>query len=296
MKRSIFILFGLLFVHVTCTPVYSQGHVQADIYWDKAQKLQKEGKFFTAAEMYAKSAEAEKQSSWPRIIDLFSELYLAGHFYAMAGKYEISYKYLSEAHETAVKAGDQEKISAACNRLGFVAEELGMANLRIGKYGSALLFFKTSLDNYNKLEKKERFADLLNSIGMCYLQTGLQKKSVKYFDEALLIAMGKGDSAQTALVLGNISMAYYDMKDYEKAILLKEEAITALKKLDDKNGIAKGLITIGCFYEEDGENKKAVESLENALAIREKIGVTTHNITDIRKRIEKIKKELGKNR
>ena len=157
-------------------------------------------------------------------------------------------------------------------------------------------FFKTDLENYNELEKKERFADLLNSIGMCYLQTGLLKKAVKYFDEALLIAMGKGDSAKTALVLGNISMAYYDMKDYEKAILLKEEAITALKKLDDKNGIAKGLLTIGCFYEEVGENKKAVESLENALAIREKIGVTTHNIADIRKRIEKIKKELGKNR
>jgi len=73
MKRLSVILLCVLLSLAIQTTVYAQSHKLADQYWNKAQKLKKQGRYLKAAQMYAKSAEAEKNSPNPRLSDLSTE-------------------------------------------------------------------------------------------------------------------------------------------------------------------------------------------------------------------------------
>ncbi len=79
MKTQSRILLGTCLILFTTSICYSRSDELADKYWNAAQALAKQGKYLEAAQMYAKSAEAEKASPRPRLKDLGVELSNAGY-------------------------------------------------------------------------------------------------------------------------------------------------------------------------------------------------------------------------
>ena len=77
--------------------VSAQSHKLADEYWDKANELQKQGKYPEAAKMFEKSVQAEKASPSPRMQALPFQLNAAGYFCNLVGQYDKAIKYYEEA-------------------------------------------------------------------------------------------------------------------------------------------------------------------------------------------------------
>jgi len=69
------------------------------------------------------------------------------------------------------------------------------------------------------LEKKPDFHRAIQNIGVCYIQGGKLKESLKYFERALSI------SPNDDLCLGNFAHAYYLLGDYEKSQEYSEKSM-----------------------------------------------------------------------
>ena len=69
---------------LSCATSYSQSAELADKYWNTALELEQQGKYLEAAQMYAKSAQAEMESPRPRLKELGVALGNAGYFYKKA--------------------------------------------------------------------------------------------------------------------------------------------------------------------------------------------------------------------
>ena len=78
----------------TCPFVSAQSYKLSDEYWNKANELQKQGKYLDAAKMFEKSAQAEKASPSPRMEELAYALNDAGYCYSLVGQYDKALKVL----------------------------------------------------------------------------------------------------------------------------------------------------------------------------------------------------------
>jgi tetratricopeptide (TPR) repeat protein len=104
----------------TCPFAYAQSHKLSDECWNKAEELQKQGKYLDAAEMYEKFVEAEKASPSPRMEGLAPALISTGYCYYLIGQYDRTLKYFKEAQAVAEKLGQEGDISTILNNIGNV--------------------------------------------------------------------------------------------------------------------------------------------------------------------------------
>ena len=124
MKRAthIYVLIISIFSLVLFTYPFAcdQSHKLADECWNKAEELQKQGKYPDAAEMYEKFVEAEKASPSPRVEGLAPALISTGSCYYLIGQYDRTLKYFKEAQAVAEKLGQEGDISTILNNIGNV--------------------------------------------------------------------------------------------------------------------------------------------------------------------------------
>ena len=101
MRRAtlIYVLIISIFslVLFTCPFAYAQSHKLSDECWNKAEELQKQGKYLDAAEMYEKFVEAEKASPSPRMEGLAPALISTGYCYYLNGQYDKAIKNYKKA-------------------------------------------------------------------------------------------------------------------------------------------------------------------------------------------------------
>jgi CHAT domain-containing protein/Tfp pilus assembly protein PilF len=242
------------------TASYSQSRELANKYWNKAQKFKEQRRYLEAAEMFEKSAEAERKSHHPRLDWLAAEVGWAGYFFLQVGQFDKALKYYEEALAINRKLGKEDKVAHYFNSIGSVYKEWG-------QYDKALKYREEALVINRKLGKETALSSNLNNIGFIYRIWGQYDKALKYYEEALSINRKLDRQDHVAKDLNNIGAVYKARRQYSKAIKCLKESLAINRKLDNQNGIAANFNNIGLMYMDRGQYNKAIKHFEEALAI-----------------------------
>jgi tetratricopeptide (TPR) repeat protein len=126
--------------------------------------------------------------------------------------------------------------------------------------------------------------DVINSIGLIYLNKEEIKKSKIYFDSAFFLTKGINQNNLSIVSLyNNIGLYYYRVGDYDNSYAYFRTSELILEKFNLKNTILESVIhnNIALIYSVQGLNERALKRYSKSLEILEKnkINNTTGYIT-----------------
>ncbi|MFN2458902.1 MAG: adenylate/guanylate cyclase domain-containing protein [Chitinophagaceae bacterium] len=148
----------------------------------------------------------------------------------------------------------------------YALKNLGLVYKIQGKYVEALDHYQQSLQIFKNQKDKIGIANLLNNIGSIHAEQGDDAKALEYCLQSLKIAEQTGDKMRIMSALINVGSIYHNKKD-DKAINYLLQALPICEEIGNKH--ASGIIAanIGEIYADAGNNDKAVEYYNKALAV-----------------------------
>jgi CHAT domain-containing protein/tetratricopeptide (TPR) repeat protein len=133
-----------------------------------------------------------------------------------------------------------------------------------------------------------------NNLGVAYGGRGSWKKALNYLDTSLSISLELDRQADVFYAKNNIAHSYAELGDFERAILVQEEAVEAAN--EDRN-LARALNNLGALYIEVDEWDTGILHLKKALEIRRRLSDTlTDNIFSTQLNLIWAYNESGNNR
>ena len=139
--------------------------------------------------------------------------------------------------------------------------------------------FKTSLELATKAklwaEKSSMLPELALSyrlLGINYVDLGDYKKASQHFFSCLKQFEEIEDKNGMAKALSSIGYVYFDQENYDKALEYYFKSLNIAKEINDREGIARGLNNIAAVYGNQAEYQKAQEYIEQAIAINLELG------------------------
>lgn len=108
----------------------------------------------------------------------------------------------------------------------------------------------------------------LGKIGQCWIGMGETDKAIGFLTKAL------GMKPDDAVSLEHLGAAYTDLSRYEKAIELREKAISVLEKGSDKMPTALAYAKLANTYDIKGDFAQSITLLKKADALMKEAGTT----------------------
>jgi len=152
----------------------------------KAEQLSKQDKYLEAAQLFMKSAEAERNSPEPRLNNLANELGYVGVMFARAGQYDRQSSILKRQWRSARSRGRRLMLPHTSTNIGSVYGSRGQYD-KAGKYHEEALAIR------RKLGKEADVAAYLYDVGSVYKSWAQYEKAIKYFQEAVEINKKAGE-------------------------------------------------------------------------------------------------------
>ena len=95
---------------------------------------------------------------------------------------------------------------------------------------------------------------------------------MRFYDECLALARAGGDKKAIANALYNACFPrFVDKKDLPEGLRLAEEALALYRELGDDAGLARGLWAIGNVYHQSGQSAKAIQPLDEVIALNRRL-------------------------
>jgi tetratricopeptide (TPR) repeat protein len=225
------------------------------------------------------------------------KLSLAAKYAAEACFYKNDYKKAIGFYMQSAEASYQINNDSS----GFMAERLTDAAYcyqELGISEKALTLNKASLNIQKKLQNAVEISNNLNNIGTNYFYLSQFDKAIEYFGQTLHLDRESGDSAAIATSLNNMGMVYSRWGKHRQAIGFYEDAL-GYTSIEQRKAIR--LSNIGMAWYHLKEYDKALEYLNKALEIdqkynqRIKVGIRKNEISAVLAAKGKYEEAIGLN-
>jgi serine phosphatase RsbU (regulator of sigma subunit) len=171
----------------------------------------------------------------------------------------------------ALKAKDLAKKIGDDNGLFESYFTLTQARYISGDFGKGLTEAKKALKIAQKVKNNEWEEQILNQIGLLYLQTGKYEEAIYYFESSIKLLKNTDNQSAYGTSYNNIANCYLLLNDYKKSMELREKAIEIREKLDDLSPLGDSYNDLGETYFKLKEYESAIYYLKKCLAIKENI-------------------------
>lgn len=141
--------------------------------------------------------------------------------------------------------------------------ELGIGYYYLGKPDSAIQFYLNAKKIYDENNNLKGQARVLNNIGNLYRETD-DDNSIKYFHEALDVAVKMKDEDLIGSIYLNIGNGYNNLKDYSQALEYYNKSGIIFDKLKNKTYAIQCLQDKGVIYSKLGQIDTALKLLLDA--------------------------------
>ncbi len=112
----------------------------------------------------------------------------------------------------------------------------------------------------------------LGNLGLAYADLRQYDEAIDFYEESLEILVEIGDRLREGNALGNLGNAYRNLGDYAKAIDYHKQALEISREIGDRRGEGSDLDGLGIASAILGDYTKAIDYYEQALIIRREIG------------------------
>jgi two-component system, sensor histidine kinase PdtaS len=249
-----------------------------------------------------------------------------GIVYKVKGLYEKSLEYLLSASRKLEREGPSANLAACYNTLGTVSSKLGEPHvalayhaksidikrkihdgkglaasfnnlgnvyLNLEQYDSALTNFRRSLELKRLHNDKAAMGATLSNIGEIMVKQGRLEEAKSYFDQSLSVRLSFKDKVGEAGIrarLANIYLMTGDIKAADRELRLSEKVSKDLGLLEQLKSVYEIRVRL---YEKTGEYKKALQSSQQLLAVKDSIlnKDKAQSLAEMQTRYESMKKE-----
>ena len=163
---------------------------------------------------------------------------------------------------------------------------IGKLYINQGNYQQALVSLQSALQLINDTDNLISAADssigdavnligesdILNSIGIIYLNRGNFPEALIHFENALDISRQVNNRLGESQTLNNIASVYNSLSQYDEALRIYSESLEINRSLNFPSGVSSSLNNIGIVYLSLDQYDEALESLQEALEIKRAIG------------------------
>jgi tetratricopeptide (TPR) repeat protein len=193
-----------------------------------------------------------------------SALNNVGNSYKTLGDYEKAIFYLTQSLEIQRETNDKRGEAIILNNLGGCYLLLGDLNKAKELFGQSVVLRRLVKD-----QKGE--GSTLNNLGQAFQQSGDPMKSIEYLRQALELKRATGDKAGEAITLRNLGRSFWAAGDHPKGFDFIQQSNTLAGQLGDRRTQADTLFWLAAWHNETGDRARAVEDIENGLALIEQI-------------------------
>lgn len=165
-----------------------------------------------------------------------------------------------QAYDLALQINDENLKAEAL-------ESIGRGYFSIGEYLKAAHYLTLSLQDYQKLENREKVAKTSQNIGLAYLMASDFKQAQNYLLQAEAQFEEVGDQEQLAYCLINLGLVCYQKGDYAPALEYYEKASEIYKEINNPGEYSELLNRIGMTYWSLGINDKALQYLHEFIQL-----------------------------
>ena len=144
---------------------------------------------------------------------------------------------------------------------------LALAYSRLGQTRKAIQYFQEQLNISREFENFEEVCDLLANLGDAYAVSGNIDRAKNYYEEQRVLAESKGLHAYVGTSYNGIGFVLVKQGKIEHAIDCYFKALESYRELEDDDKQLEVLVGIGLNYRKLEQWEKAIEFLEQALAI-----------------------------
>ena len=170
------------------------------------------------------------------------------------------------------KAGElSRKINYTLGVIKYITNYTYLLNME-GLYDSSLLLNLQSVELSRKIKDSLYIAKTLFNTGTSYRLKGeFEKAEVCYLEGGKLFAKF-GNVEMKAVTDDILQNLYFDLKQYEKAIIYGQGAVTGFRTNNDRPGLGTALSNLGLSYVNLRKFETAAELFKEALVIAIRIG------------------------
>lgn len=243
-----------------------------------AEILLKQANFAQAEELLASAQEiAEKEDNQlllGRINYWKGEKHYIYSFMMEEGDYQTALEYHNKSLIIREQINDQKGMTHSLSRIGVIYE-------RQNDYETAMEFHNKAL----KIGKKIRYPlgteRPLTHLGAYQERKGNLQEALKYFQQAMKIYEKYSDEEGRSFGLRNLGAVIFKInKDRDEYRKYLEEALIVAEKVGHKIAICFMNFSLGMFYREIDDKKRAIEIFQNLIEIARPIGFKyVHGIT-----------------
>ncbi len=129
-----------------------------------------------------------------------------------------------------------------------------------------------AFDYFQLYGSKKQLADVLNAISHCYGYSNQYQLCIEYNMKALALYENLKDTASQGNSHSQIGVAYYHLKNWDKAAEFFTNALKLASLTKNKNNQARFMNNIGLIFEQNDDFDTALEYYTKALIIKHEIG------------------------
>ncbi len=189
---------------------------------------------------------------------------------------EVDSRTFEVAVATYRRAIQQAEAEGSVLELAQTRRDLGLAYQKQGDFNAAVGEWSAALAIYEQQRAYAQIARLHCDIGSARKLIGQRGRAIKDYEQGLMAlnSLSEGDAETRGLVLSNAANAYAEQGDAESADAFFTESIAIAERLGDRVAEATRCGNYGWFLLLIGRPRRALATLERALAISESLGLT----------------------
>jgi CHAT domain-containing protein len=153
--------------------------------------------------------------------------------------------------------------------------EIGRVYRVKGEHRAALRYFNQALEIAKTLKLKDKLASVLNSISVLYLEQNDYLKASEYANQSLSVYREIGDRYEIARLLANQGVINQRQAKYVDALKSFQESLQNSDDTDAPDLVIAAQEGMGAVYQEQGDYRAALEWLDKAMALAQKLGNQT---------------------
>lgn len=181
---------------------------------------------------------------------------LRGRIFDQSGQWEKAVNAFGEASDKFEQANLPQKQSNALHTMASILEDHGELQKAKGYYQQVV-----SLDEQQGAP--EQLMRSLNDLGSVALRTGDTTQAIQSLQKAANLMAGQAVSpAVQSDIQANLAAAYRKSQDYDKAIDIYQQSLSAARQAKDKNRYMSGLQQLASVYVESSQPEQAMKALQ----------------------------------
>ena len=166
-----------------------------------------------------------------------------------------------------------EKSNPESNQLALAYNNVGFVYKEMGDFTKAITLFKQAIEIETK-NKNSNYKSLISmriNLGSVYNQEKAYTEALVQLKRALLLAEPKNDMDLQSDIQNFIALIYFNIKDYQNAFKVCQEATRLAEKTDNKNVKMRCYKTFALILEKFGDLKEAYFYQNKQMVLKDSI-------------------------